>query len=350
MKWLRLLLFPFAILYGGITAIRNLLYDKNILKSFSFNLPVIVVGNLSTGGTGKSPQTEYLIRLLSVKYRVAVLSRGYKRQSKGFVLADKNTRVEDLGDEPFQFFTKFKNIYVAVDSDRKNGIQNLLELQNPPEVILLDDAFQHRKVKAGFNILLTTYGDIYTDDFMLPTGNLREWRSGAKRADIIIVTKCLPDISEEKQNIIVNKINPKHRQKVFFSKIGYDSKVYSRNQNVKFADIYKKPKLLVAGIAKPRPFFAYLQQADDDVMIFPDHHNYTNTDVLEILEKANGRIIITTEKDYMRLQNKLDSEKLFYLPIQTEFLKEVEIFNQKILDYVGESSENSSMAERKNKL
>ncbi|MEY2867889.1 MAG: hypothetical protein RIR01_289, partial [Bacteroidota bacterium] len=194
MNLLRKILFPFAILYGLVTAIRNFLFDKGILKSYAFDLPIIAVGNLSVGGTGKTPQIEYLIRLLSTKYKVATLSRGYKRKSEGFVLADANVNAEILGDEPFQFFQKFPNIQVAVDANRKNGIEQLLSKNSKPEVILLDDAYQHRKVKAGFYILLTAYGDIYADDFMLPTGNLRESRSGAHRADVVVVTKCPPNL------------------------------------------------------------------------------------------------------------------------------------------------------------
>lgn len=344
MNLLRKLLFPFAILYGCITAVRNRLYDWQLLKSYSYDIPVIAVGNLSVGGTGKTPQTEYLIRLLQPLYKIATLSRGYKRKSKGFVLAGKNTKVEDLGDEPFQFFSKFKNIWVAVDSDRKNGIEKLLNQNDKPDVILLDDAFQHRRVKAGFYILLTAFGDIYPDDLMLPMGNLREFRSGAKRADVIVVTKCPPNLSEDKQQEIIRKINPQKKQKVFFTAIGYDTKVYSENKQTDIQEIRNMPKLLVAGIAKPKPFFGYLQKTGDDVMIFPDHHDFTDTDVKNIREKAGGRIIVTTEKDYMRLQDKLRSEQLFYLPVQTEFLKEAEIFNQKILDYVGKSAGNSRMA------
>ena len=199
MNLLRKILFPFAILYGLITSIRNFLFDKEILKSYSFDLPIIAVGNLSVGGTGKTPQIEYLIRLLLTKYKVATLSRGYKRKSEGFVLADANANAEILGDEPFQFFQKFPEILVAVDANRKNGIEQLLSQKEKPEVILLDDAYQHRKVKAGFYILLTAYDDIYVDDFMLPTGNLRESRSGSQRADVVVVTKCPPNLSETEQ-------------------------------------------------------------------------------------------------------------------------------------------------------
>jgi len=170
---LRKLLFPFAVLYGLVTSIRNFLYDQGFLKSYSFDVPIIAVGNLSVGGTGKTPMIEYLIRLLSEQYSVATLSRGYKRQSTGFILADNNADTSTLGDEPFQIHQKFPNIQVAVDADRKNGIEQLLSQTQKPEVILLDDAFQHRKVKAGFYILLTAYGDLFCDDWMLPTGNLR---------------------------------------------------------------------------------------------------------------------------------------------------------------------------------
>ena len=189
MKLLRKLLFPFAVVYGVITTIRNFLFDIGFLKSYAFPLPIIAVGNLSVGGTGKTPQIEYLIRLLSGKYRVATLSRGYKRQSEGFLLADASVNAAILGDEPFQFFQKFPAIQVAVDADRKNGIEQLLSQKNPPEVILLDDAYQHRKVKAGLYILLTADGDIYAKDYLLPTGNLRESRNGAQRAAIVVVTK-----------------------------------------------------------------------------------------------------------------------------------------------------------------
>ncbi len=197
MNLIRKIVFPFAILYGLVTSLRNFLYDAGILKSFSFNLPVIVVGNLSVGGTGKTPQIEYLIRLLSDKYKVAALSRGYKRKTTGFILADANANAEIIGDEPFQYYTKFPNIQVAVDADRKNGIEQLLSNSRQPEVVLLDDAYQHRKVKAGFYILLTSYNELYSDDFQLPTGNLRENRSGAKRANVIVVTKCPSDLSKE---------------------------------------------------------------------------------------------------------------------------------------------------------
>ena len=257
---LRKILFPFSILYGIITAIRNYLYDRGFLKSYSFQIPVIVVGNLSVGGTGKTPQIEYLIRLFSDKYRVATLSRGYKRKSEGFVLANEKTTVEEIGDEPFQFFKKFDTIQVAVETHRKNGIEQLLLQEKKPEIILLDDAFQHRKVQAGFYILLTAYNDLYADDCMLPAGNLREYQVNANRAQVLIVTKCPPDLSVESQQIVRKKLKPNQDQHLFFSCIGYDEFCYSGAGVVSAISIIETDKVLVAGIAKPKPFFDYLKK------------------------------------------------------------------------------------------
>ena len=341
MNLLRKLLFPFAILYGLITSIRNFLFDKGILKSYSFDLPIIAVGNLSVGGTGKTPQIEYLIRLLSNKYKIATLSRGYKRQSKGFILAQSGTDAKILGDEPFQFFQKFPSIQVAVDADRKNGIEQLLSQYNKPEIILLDDAFQHRKVKAGFYILLTSYDDLYSDDWMLPTGNLRESRSGADRANVIIVTKCPFNLSLEERDDIGKRLNLSKNQELYFTFIAYDDCIYGENRKINVNEIQAAAKVLVAGIAKPEPFFAYLQDTNDVCLSFPDHHNFTDKDILEIKNLAQNNIIITTEKDYVRLKGSLPSEQLFYLPIQSSFVSGSDNFNKTILDYVGTSTRNS---------
>ena len=340
MNLLRKILFPFAILYGFITSIRNFLFDKGILKSYSFDVPVIAVGNLSVGGTGKTPQIEYLIRLLSPKYKVATLSRGYKRQSKGFVLADSSSNAAILGDEPFQFYSKFKDIQVAVDADRKNGIEQVLSQTEKPEIILLDDAFQHRKVKAGFYILLTSYGDLYSDDFMLPMGNLRESRSGAKRATVVIVTKCPSHLSLDEQNKIKSKLQLKANQELYFSYIDYDDSVYSKDKTMKFSEIQNVDKLLLAGIAKPNPFFAYLQSENDEKLVFADHHHFTENDIRNILDKAQNKIIITTEKDFVRLKGKLSEEQLFYLPIKSSFISDSDNFDKTITNYVGTSTRN----------
>ena len=335
---LRYLLFPFSILYGLVISIRNFLFDMGILKSYSFDIPVIAVGNLSVGGTGKTPQIEYLIRLLSANYKIATLSRGYKRKSEGFVLANNTSNAENLGDEPFQIHQKFPNINVAVDTNRKNGIEQLLQLNNKPDIILLDDAFQHRKVKAGFYILLTAYGDLFSKDFMLPTGNLRESRSGAKRANIIIITKCPKDLSVIEQENSRNSI--KFDGPIFFSFIDYDNEIYNEVESKKVSEIKLEDKLLLAGIAKPKPFFDYLQSENDLKIEYSDHHDFTENDIKEIREKSKNRLIITTEKDYVRLKTKLENDKLFYLPIKSSFVSNSNDFDKTILNYVGTSRRN----------
>lgn len=340
MNFFRKILFPFAVLYGIITAIRNFLFDKGILKSVAFDTPVIAVGNLSVGGTGKTPQIEYLIRLLSDHYKIATLSRGYKRKSEGFILADAASNAAILGDEPYQFYQKFPNIQVAVDANRVNGIAQLLSQKNAPEIILLDDAFQHRKVKAGFYILLTAYGDLYCDDLILPAGNLRESSSGAERADVIVVTKCPPDLTMQQQAEIKNKLKPAAHQQVFFTFIEYDSQVYSEEKQLSLAEIATVDKLLLAGIAKPEPFFAYLQAAKSGTMAFSDHHDFTQQEIETIKEKAKDKIIITTEKDYVRLKGKLPKEQLFFLPIKSSFVNNKADFDKTIMNYVGKSTGN----------
>ena len=337
MNFLRKILFPLAFLYWLITFIRNWLYDKGIFKSSSFNIPIIAVGNLSVGGTGKTPQIEYLIRLLSDKYKVAVLSRGYKRTTEGFILADEKATASSIGDEPFQFFSKFPNIQVAVDANRKNGIENLLQHPNRPDVILLDDAYQHRKVKAGFYILLTAFDDLFCDDYILPFGNLREPSSGKKRADMIIVTKCPNDLSELAQQKIREKL--KVKQPVFFTTIQYDDFVFGNDSQLLVSEIQSESKVLVAGIAKPKLFFDFLKNETDETLVFPDHHHFSKQDCEQILAKANGRKIITTEKDFVRLNGLLPKAQLFYLPIKSTFLNTN--IDKTIEDYVGQGSRNS---------
>lgn len=337
---LRKILFPFAALYGWVTEFRNFLFDKGILKSYRFSVPVIVVGNLSLGGTGKTPQIEYLIRLLSSQYRIATLSRGYRRKSKGFFLADKDSSAILLGDEPFQFYQKFPRIQVAVDVDRKNGIKQLLGQGMKPQVILLDDAYQHRRVRAGFYILLTAYGDLYMDDYMLPMGNLREKRRGAKRADVVIVTKCPKNLSLEEQDRIRIRLKLLANQEIYFTFIDYDDFVFSEDQKIEVKYVQQQSKILVAGIAKPKLFFDYLEYGTDEKLVFPDHHNFTEREIKEI-NKTNNKIIITTEKDYVRLKGSLLKEKLFYLPIRSTFISRSDDFDKTILDYVGKSTENS---------
>jgi tetraacyldisaccharide 4'-kinase len=310
------------------------LFDKGILKSYSFQLPVIVVGNLSVGGTGKTPQIEYLIRLLSERFSLATLSRGYKRKSEGFILANANATAETLGDEPFQFFQKFPSIQVAVDADRKNGIEQLLAQDKKPEVILLDDAFQHRKVKAGFYILLTAYDDLFSEDFLLPTGNLRESRRGAQRADVIVVTKCSTTLTKEEQSSLKYSLNAYSNAPVYFSTIAFDDQVHSNAKAILVSEIQQSSCVLVAGIAKPDSFFDYLKNEQSVCLTYPDHHHFTENDILHIQQQAGEKKIVTTEKDYVRLKDSDLKDQLYYLPIRTSFINDSDQFDAAIVNYL----------------
>ena len=345
MKIFRKILFPFSLIYDLVTRIRNYFYDKNILMATEFNVSTIVVGNLSVGGTGKTPQIEYLIRLLSSEYKVAVLSRGYKREEKGFLLVNENSSAKLIGDEPFQYFKKFKKIQVAVDTNRVNGINNLLELDVKPEVILLDDAFQHRKVKGGLNILLTSYDNLYIDDLILPAGNLRESKTGAKRADMIIVTKCPVKLSKNSRDNIIHKIKPRKNQEVYFSTIEYDAELKGSSA-IKISDLTNYEILLVTGIANSTPLIAHLEalKLNFKHLEYPDHHKFSKQELIKIKllfdeMKSNKKIILTTEKDYVRIFD--DFEKLYYIGIKTAFLKDEITFNNRIKKYVGKGSKYS---------
>ncbi len=339
MKLLRFLLFPFAVVYDVITRIRNWFFNIGILKATSFNVPVIAVGNLSVGGTGKSPQIEYLIRLLKDNYRIAVLSRGYKRKTKGFQVVNDTHKAEDVGDEPLQFYKKFKTaITVAVDADRTNGIQQLLQHKNPLEVVLLDDAYQHRKVTANSYILLTKYNDLYVDDFVLPTGNLRESSRGAKRAKVIVVTKCPENLSKVAQEKIVQKLKPKSYQKVFFTTIVYDENLKGTDE-LAISDLKDKEVLLVTGIANPTTLLRFLKERGVNFkhLNFPDHHNFTQQDIENIQKNFDGlqsqeKIILTTEKDYMRLEGKVNP--LNYISIKSDFIERGNEFDSDVLEWI----------------
>ena len=342
MKWLRYLLFPFSFGYYLITKIRNYFYDKGIFKSYGFEIPIIAVGNLSVGGTGKTPQIEYLIRLLQDDYSVATLSRGYKRDSSGFLLANKNSTAMQLGDEPFQIHQKFPKIQVAVDADRKNGIENLLQLQNKPEVILMDDAMQHRKVKAGFYILLTTFNDLFSSDYLLPTGNLRESRTGAKRANVIIVTKCPENLSSNQKVEISKKLHCYTKNEtipIFFSAIGYSNKLQNKTSEIALDSLRNKSLSLVAGIANPTSFISKIKEFSENVQvsIFPDHHSFTAKEIEKIKEDLKTKIGITTEKDFVRLQDKINANTFYYLPIRSEFIENQEEFNLIINHFITNS-------------
>ncbi len=346
MSLFRKILYPFSVLYGEITSARNTFYDKGILKSTAFETPSIVVGNLSVGGTGKTPQIEFLVRLLQDEYAIAILSRGYKRTTKGFLIANQNTKVDAIGDEPMQYFSKFKNITVAVDADRVHGIEQLTSLKDKPDVILLDDAFQHRKVEAGLNILLTSYNDLYTDDKMLPTGNLRERIEGANRAQIIVVTKCPDMLSEKEQFEITKKLHIDLHQTVFFSKIKYGEEIINNKSKLPIDELLHYKVVLVTGIANTKPLEKFLEGMNVDFqhLKFSDHHDFSKSEIQKIEQQfseiaSEKKLILTTEKDYVRSFKGL--EHCYYIPIETEFINHQTDFNTLIKRYVEQSSRNS---------
>jgi len=332
MSILRKFLFPFALMYGLIMLIRNLLYDLSVFKSESYSFPVICVGNLSVGGTGKTPMIEYLLELLLSEYRVATLSRGYGRKTEGYRLVFKTESAINVGDEPLQFKNKFEDAIVAVDEYRLRGIAKLKKEHNP-DLILLDDAFQHRKVKAGLNILLTKYNDLYEDDFMLPTGNLREPVVGAERAKVIVVTKCPMNLSVEKRESIRSKLKPRNFQHLYFSYISYSEHVSNGIKRIGLHELVNKEVSLVTGIANPDSLCEYLSASgiSYEHLNFPDHHNFSSEEINKI---TNSNLIITTEKDFMRLKGEVDLEKLFYLPIKMKFIQNTDGFNKNVKSFI----------------
>ena len=319
---MRFLLLPFAILYGLGVRLRHFLYDRGWLSSKRYPFPILCVGNLAVGGTGKTPMVEYLVRLLGQE-QVAILSRGYRRKTKGFVLADDSATAMTLGDEPYQYYRKFPRATVAVCESRQEGIERLLE--NPHfKYIILDDAFQHRKVQAETNLLLTSYNKLYTQDFLLPVGSLRDIRSRARKAQIIIVTKC-PELTQAEQEKIIQQLKPLPSQKVYFTSIVYSDRVYSHEDSQALKDFIATPFTLVTGIANPTPLVDFLEKqgASFEHLAYSDHHHFSNRE-LEFLRQKER--ILTTEKDYVRLEGALPT--LYYLPIETQFLNDQRlIFN-----------------------
>ena len=332
MKLIKKILFwKLSIQFSLVTSIRNFIYNIGVIKSHQFNLPIISVGNLVLGGSGKTPTIEYLIRLLSKNYKIAVLSRGYGRKSNGFIIADSNSDTNLIGDEPMQYYRKFKNIIVSVDSNRVRGINKLIKLNSKPEIILLDDAYQHRRVKPGMSILLTKFNDLYSDDNIFPLGNLRESKSNANRADIIIVTKCDKNISKDQKRHIIQKLNIGDNQKIYFSSIKYSKMLYDKESSKLLSEFKNIKFTLVTGIANSSHMVNYLKDNDFNFnhLSFKDHHNYSDSDISNI---NNNEIVITTEKDYVKLYSRVTT-KLFYLPIEFLIHNEEE-FNNQILNSI----------------
>ena len=316
MQLLRKIGFPIALVYGLVVYLRNYLFDIGFFRSMSFKTQTICVGNLSVGGTGKTPMIEYLITQLKDKYKIAVLSRGYGRKSKGFVLAKPTTTVEELGDEPFQIYSKFSDIVVAVDSNRRRGI-SILERDNALDIILLDDAYQHRRVKPNLSILLTAYNNLYCDDWYLPTGNLRDSKKQAKGADLIVVTKCPEYLSDKQQLLITNKLKLFENQQIAFSTLVYGTILKAYGEGLTLASLKGKKITLVTGIAFPSPLLRYLEKqgVDFEHLSFRDHHFFTEKEIHIFNTKE---LILTTEKDFVRLNGRVT--KLCYIEVKHQFL------------------------------
>lgn len=344
----KILLFPFALLYGVGVSLRNFLFQSKVIRSVTFDVPVISVGNLSVGGAGKTPQIEYLIELLQPYINVATLSRGYKRKTEGFIAVQPEHTALQVGDEPLQYKRKYPDVFVTVGEDRAFAIPKLMMQKPDTQVILLDDAFQHRAVTPHLNILLTEYAKPYYEDFLLPVGRLREWTSGAKRADVIIITKCPNVMTEEDKNRIIKGLNPEARQRVFFSYYDYPRAPYYILNSQYSANLHPKLDILmVSGIARADYLIDWLNPKVNSVrlMEFADHHFFTNSDIGQIKRvfdsiESENKIILTTEKDAVRFQLHFDylvkeQIPIFALPTKVAFhFNENETFNKMIKDFL----------------
>jgi tetraacyldisaccharide 4'-kinase len=344
---LRILLLPFSLVYGGITWLRNTLYDTKIFKQTTFDeTKTICVGNLCAGGSGKTPHTEYILKLLEKEFSVATLSRGYKRKTSGFFVVETDTKPDQCGDEPLQIKQKYPTAFVAVDENRVKGVKKILT-QKSADVIVLDDAFQHRKIKCGLNILLTEYDNLFCNDELLPAGRLRESKKGYLRADIVIVTKTPEYATPIDLKGVMKEINARPYQNLFFSylKYGQAYNLFDEKETINVPmHLFNCNVLLVTGIANPKPIFTYVKEYAEDVVhkAFPDHHHFSNEDIAQIKEAYNqieneNKIIITTEKDATRLISFVDELKevsIFVLPIEIDFKNKGEEFNHQIVKYV----------------
>jgi len=329
LRTIRILLFPLSLLYALVVILRNWCYDKKIFASAQFNLPIICVGNLAVGGTGKSPMVELLIRTLKDRFEIAVLSRGYKRKTKGYALAGAQTTALDIGDEPMQFHSKFPEVAVAVGEERIVAIPQLLHDRPNTRAVILDDAFQHRSVRAGLNILLTDYSNLFTRDWWLPSGDLRDAPGGYRRADVIVVTKCPENLTEDERRAIKVEINPLKHQHVFFSSIQY-GQPYHITKGTTTVINDKMEVLLVTGIANPAPLKKWLNDKAGSFyeLAYSDHHIFSIDDLNYMIRRYNSiaeqnKIILTTEKDAVRLikfRQELEDWPFYVLPIEPRFL------------------------------
>jgi tetraacyldisaccharide 4'-kinase len=356
-------LYPLSLIYRLITGFRNFLYDSGILTSVEFHFPVICVGNITVGGTGKTPHTEYLVRLLKENFRVATLSRGYKRKTRNFRVASSSSLVSEIGDEPMQIFRNFPDVLVTVDKNRVHGVKRILKDNPETEVIILDDAFQHRRITPGFSILLSDYERLIVRDHLLPYGNLRESKGNLRRADMILITKCPDDISAIQRRLIVKEIDKSPYQNLYFTAFRYNLPVPVFNSQQKkdqpdLAECADCGIVLVTGIANPQPLKEYLQKSYKEIihLSFSDHHNYNGKDLISVSSAYNNlksarRYLFTTEKDAVRLREITNiaepiKSKFYYIPIGIHFLNEdKDEFDNLIIDYVRKNHRNNKVPE-----
>lgn len=345
----KILLFPFAVIYGIVTSFRNLLYDWNFLKSKSFEVHTICVGNLAVGGTGKTPHVEYLIKLLQNDFKIATLSRGYKRKTSGFVHATNTSTAWDIGDEPLQYKTKNPTLDVCVDADRVNGVKKILAFIEPPKVILLDDAFQHRALNCELKIVVSEYTNLFLNDCMLPSGTLRESKKGINRADIIIISKTPEKTTAVEIRNVIKDLKPLAHQQLFFTWLKYGELEGFQNKLETIDtlnDLFRYRIVLFTGIGNPVPLYTYLKEYASDVkhIQYPDHYQFSIQDITDIraeLDAIDGgnKIVVTTEKDAMRLrgndlQDMANTLPLYVLPIEVDFKDKTQEFNETIINYV----------------
>ena len=360
-----ILLYPVALIYGLITGIRNFLYNAGILPSTEFRIPVICVGNITVGGTGKTPHTEYLVGLLRDNFKVATLSRGYRRKTRDFRIASLSTRVSDIGDEPMQIFRKFPDTLVTVDRKRVHGVRRILEAAADTEVIILDDGFQHRSITPGYSILLSDFERLIMRDHMLPYGSLRESKENMRRADIILITKCPENISPLQRRLIVKEVDKAPYQNLYFTSIKYNSPLPlfdSRNGNESPLDLSQcsgSGIVLITGIANPKPLKEYLEKFFGEIihLAYPDHYCFKEKDISEISSTYNdlrtpSKYLFTTEKDAVRLReftNIADPVKsaFFYIPIGIHFLNDDKNeFDNMLVDYVRKNKRDNRISEK----
>jgi tetraacyldisaccharide 4'-kinase len=359
-----ILLYPLSLIWGLITGIRNFMYNTGILSSVEFHLPVICVGNITVGGTGKTPHTEYLTSLLSKNFKVATLSRGYKRKTRNFRIATSASLVSEIGDEPLQISRKFPDVLVTVDRNRVNGVKRILECNPETDVIILDDGFQHRRITPGFSILLSDFDRLIIRDHLIPYGNLREHKENMRRADIILITKSPENISPIQRRIIVKEIDKAPYQNLYFTTFSYKDPVpvFDKNHEVTNHLVLSNCSdcgiVLVTGVANPFPLKEYLQKSISEVvhLSYPDHHKFNNNDIRTVSTAFNDlkslkKYVLTTEKDAVRLREIANIAEpmrsaFFFIPIGVCFLNnDKNEFDNLIVEYVRKNKRNNRISE-----